>query len=175
MSKLQQLNISFEPAEDRLLLRLRTDDNSEFRSWITRRYLRLLWGVLKEMLASLSSTSAEADAATKDAMMAFQEQEALQKTDFQSPYQEGASTLPLGEEPVLLTDIQRKPGPNGLQILRLAPQGQQGLELTCDLTMLYSLSKLFSDAVQKAQWDLDLQLYSAPMVHSMDGENAVKH
>ncbi len=175
MAKLQQLNISFEPAQDRLLLRLRTDDDSEFRSWITRRYLKLLWGVLKEMLASLSPTPAQSDNATQGAMLAFQEEAALQKTDFQSPYKEGASTLPLGEEPVLLTDIQRKPGPNGLQILRLAPQGQQGLELTCDLTMLHSLSKLFSDAMQKAQWDLDLRMYSTPVNPISEGQDAVKH
>ena len=51
MAKLSQIQVSFAPAEDRLLLRVSTDEHTEFQFWLTRRYVRLLWPILEQMVA----------------------------------------------------------------------------------------------------------------------------
>ena len=44
------MNVSYAAREDRLLLRVSTSEDEEFRIWLTRRYTGLLLGVLnKEM------------------------------------------------------------------------------------------------------------------------------
>jgi hypothetical protein len=52
---MKQLNITFNPVEDRLLLRMTTgkaDSLAEYRIWVTRRFAHLLWSVLDRMAES---------------------------------------------------------------------------------------------------------------------------
>ena len=48
--QLFQINVSYVPGEDRLLLRVSTTGGDEYRVWLTRRFVSLLMGLLqKEM------------------------------------------------------------------------------------------------------------------------------
>ena len=49
MGKLAQIQLSFASVEDRLLMRLGTDDSSEFRLWLMRRYARILLPKLHQL------------------------------------------------------------------------------------------------------------------------------
>lgn len=52
-NQLHQVNASYIPEQDRLLLKINTTGQTEFRFWITRRYLALLWQVLRQMAGAL--------------------------------------------------------------------------------------------------------------------------
>lgn len=47
--RLHQLKLDFISEQDRLLLRVSTDNQLEVRLWLTRRALRLLWPLLVQM------------------------------------------------------------------------------------------------------------------------------
>ena len=47
---LHQLTLTFDPVEDRILLRIGTADNTEYRLWLTRRFLKVLWEALMKIL-----------------------------------------------------------------------------------------------------------------------------
>src|SRR5687767_7954715 len=49
-NNLQQINISYVPNEDRLLLKARTSGEDELRIWLTRRYTSLLINVLAQQM-----------------------------------------------------------------------------------------------------------------------------
>ena len=50
MSQLHQMQITYVPVEDRLLYRVNTKHRQEFRFWMTRRYVKLLWKGLIDIL-----------------------------------------------------------------------------------------------------------------------------
>ena len=43
-SPLHQMTMSFSAEDDRLLLRLSTRDMTEYQLWLTRRFVKVLWG-----------------------------------------------------------------------------------------------------------------------------------
>ena len=65
MAQLHQVQLSYDPTEDRAVLRIRTHDNSEFTFWLTRRYVKLLWPVLMQMLESHPQVANQTDTAAK--------------------------------------------------------------------------------------------------------------
>lgn len=176
MGQLFQMQVTFDPLEDRLRFRVNTREAEEFRFILTRRYVRLLWQALWEMLKSrrqpkpgatgslplarprhpLAPPAVPPGMVAKQSLeMSLEHLEALKKGDFATPFQEG-SDLPLGPEPILLSRISLKEGPGGRQVLSMAPERGKGLDLTLDDRMLHSLCRLLADASAKAEWGLDL-------------------
>jgi hypothetical protein len=63
MSGLRQININFDPVEDRLLLRITAGDPGnidEFRIWLTRRLIQILWNLSLGMVPGKSVFYVEA-------------------------------------------------------------------------------------------------------------------
>ena len=83
---LHQLTLTFDPIEDRMLLRIGTAKNTEYHLWLTRRFIKVLWEALMKIL---------------DRTIEFQEPRAKQDKNIEkgmgnadndtikSPYQEG--------------------------------------------------------------------------------------
>ncbi|HEU4708141.1 MAG TPA: hypothetical protein VFS17_02420, partial [Methylophilaceae bacterium] len=44
---IQQLNLSYDKLEDRLLLRMGLADNTEIAVWLTRKMVKLMWPMLQ--------------------------------------------------------------------------------------------------------------------------------
>ena len=163
--KIHQMQMGFVPLQDRVLFRVRTTDQHELKFWLTRRYVKLLWQVLRQMLGDTPSKT-DAGPQAKEAMLSFQHEEALAKMDFATPYQEAAEVRrPLGDAPVLVSKIQVKPGPGNTQVLCMHPEQGQGVEIVLDSIWLHSLCKILVGAVKKSDWDLDLRIadYGAPV------------
>ena len=49
-AQLHQLTLTFDPIEDRILLRIGTAENTEYRLWLTRRFVKVLWKALMKNL-----------------------------------------------------------------------------------------------------------------------------
>ena len=44
--RLHQIRIDYHQEQDRLLLRISTDEGSELRFWLTRRFVKSMWPAL---------------------------------------------------------------------------------------------------------------------------------
>lgn len=158
--QLHQIQIQFVPREDRILLRIKTTDKSEFRFWMTRRYVKLLWPVVVKMLEADQQIQLQENQAAKSAVLSFQHEKALQKGDFSTQFSEDSSNLPLGETPILLAKIQLKRRNDGGNLLCMHPEKGEGIDLGLNEVLLHSFSKLLADAVSVSDWDIDLKISS---------------
>jgi hypothetical protein len=156
--RLHQLKLDFIPEQDRLLLRVSTDNQLEMRLWLTRRALRLLWPLLVQMLRTSPEIVRQNNPQARDALVGMQREQALRQANFAAPFEEKPREMPLGEEPILVARIQTNRDAGGNNVLGLLPQQGQGIHLTLDNTLLHSLCKLLQNAVAKSDWDIVLEL-----------------
>ena len=154
MPRIAQIQVSFAPTEDRLLLRLNTDDHSELRFWLTRRYIKLLTPILTKMVETTGRAAMIPETQARETVADFEREEALASADFKTQFNEAAEYLPLGETPIILARIQTKKGPDSVPILCMHPQEGQGIELNMDSKLLHSFRKLLFDGIKSADWDL---------------------
>ena len=155
MAKLSQINIQFHAAEDRLLLLIKTDDLAEYRFWLTRRFVKMLWPTLVDRVSSNQVVQSQPDTSAKETVLSFQHEEAVSHSDFDTAYSREVSSTPLGAEPVLIAKLNVK-SQTSETTLSLHPVEGQGIELGLTDYLLHSFCKLLSDAVAKAEWDMRL-------------------
>lgn len=171
---IHQLSVTYLPDEDRILARINTTAGEEMRLWLTRRLMLGLWPLLsKAMTGHLlrlegAGTSLEAAGDELKTMLAdFRKQEFLQDADFDTPYKEGEATLPLGQEPLLVTDVDASPLPNGR--LRLSffenrparavkndeekrPAEPRRFQIEMELRLMQGLLHLLEQALAQSRW-----------------------
>lgn len=173
MPQLHQIQIRYVPQEDRILLRIKTTDRSEFRFWLTRRYVKLLWPVMVKMLEADQRVQLQTNAEARSAVLSFQHEKAITEGDFSTKFNDDAASLPLGELPVVLAKIQLKRTGEGSNVLCLHPESGSGIDLAMKETLLHSFSKLLKDAVKVSEWDIQLNLpadpgHDAPVPHRVN-------
>lgn len=155
--QIHQLQVTFDPAEDRLRMRLSTTAGEEFRLFLTRRFVRLLWPELQRVVEAGAVERVPAAVVPRE-VVAFEREKALAATDFKTPYQEGAPEaprhFPLGEAPYLATRGRIRREKPGLYRLTLDPESGSGIELALDDRLMHSLTRLIEAAVRAAEWDL---------------------
>jgi hypothetical protein len=117
---IHQLSVTYLAEEDRILARINTTAGEEMRLWLTRRLMVGLWPLLSKVMTGhllrleAAGTSLESASDELKTMLAdFRKQEFLQHADFETPYNEDKASLPLGAEPLLVTDVDAAPLPNG--------------------------------------------------------------
>ncbi len=156
MAQITQIQVRFDPVQDRLLLRVNTQDRLELRFWLTRRMLKLLWPPLLKGLAASAGVDKHRDPSAREAILAFQREKAVAEADFATPYREDAAHLPLGDTPVLVSRLQLNPQAGGGVVLSLQPDEGPGAELALNEVLLHSLCKLLASTAEAARWDLSL-------------------
>jgi len=155
MSKLQQLQVAFVPEQDRLLMRVSTQDAQEFRFWLTRRFVNLLYPALKKELARQTHIAHQPSAEARRELLAFEHEKVKQSADFSTPYSDTHSrTLPLGEEPMLLTRFRLQNQASSATRLLVAGPKDQTVNLNLNAELVHSLIVLLDSAVSKADWNL---------------------
>jgi len=128
----------------------------EYRFSLTRRYVRLLWKALLEILNNnLPEEEKKKSEPTQAASMALKHQAAVAKTDFKKPFEKSHS-LPLGKKPILVGKLTLKKGPKGGQLLSMHSLEGAGLDFHLNDQLLHSFCRLLTKATKKADWDLDL-------------------
>jgi hypothetical protein len=157
---IHQLSLTHDAQQDRLLLRINTTDREELRIWLTR---RLALGLqphlerlgLEAMVPPASAQTPVEDEHTRHMMAEFRQQDNLSKADFSTPYVQ-ADTLPLGPDPLLITDIQMTPQTDGALLLafqeKLGEPPHRGFQARVKTDLIVGLQHLLRDAIHKAQW-----------------------
>lgn len=154
MAQIDQIQVQFVPAEDRLLMRITTKDGAEYLFWMTRRYLKLMWPGLTKMLARDPQISIRASPAARHELLAFAHEQAVGAADFATPYRAAAKTHPLGPQPIVLVRMQLRPVDAKHALLSVGPASGAGLDLTLTQELLHAFASLLGQAVARADWDL---------------------
>jgi len=157
--RLHQLKVEFDAEQDRLLMRVSTASSEEALLWLTRRCVLRLWELLLGFVQSNPEIAARAaDPMARRTLMEFEHEKALSEATFSKAYENVPRVHPLGDAPLLVSRLQRRPTDDGRMVLGLLPAQGQGIFLTLDTTLLHGLMKLLERAVEKAEWGFSLNL-----------------
>lgn len=162
--QIHQMSVTYLPEQDRILMRINTREGEEMRMWLTRRLMVGLWPLLTRMLTDHllrleagGQALSGADESLKKMLTDFRKEEFLSKADFDTPYQEGPAVLPLGEEPLLVTDVDATPhasGPLKLTFNERPPGGEKPRSFNLEMKprLMQGLMHLLDQALTQAQW-----------------------
>jgi hypothetical protein len=162
--KIHQLSVTYVAEQDRILMRVNTAAAEEMRLWLTRRLMLGLWPLLSKLLTKHllklepAGTSLEtANEDLKKMLTEFRKEEFLKQADFETPYQENQRQLPLGEVPLLITDVDAAPLPNGLLRLsfneRPPTEGEpRSFRMEMETQLMRGLMHLLEQALLRSQW-----------------------
>ena len=169
---IHQLSVNYIQEQDRILVRINTTAQEELRLWFTRRLTLGLMPMMQKQVAEwvakqetvkspLTMSAATADAQTKAMLADFKREESLQKSDFQTPYKP-PNALPLGAQPLLVTEISVTPLPSGQ--LQMAfneklplDNGQphpnpRGFRVALEQKLVHGFVHLLQKAMDTSQW-----------------------
>lgn len=158
MAKLHQFNFAYQTDEDRLLLRVNTQDGAEYRLWLTRRISRLLWALLVRRLETAPEVAQQATKQAKRSVVAFKRQAAVQKADFSKTYEDKPKALPMGDAPMLIVRLKATTVGAGSHVIVFVPQRGKEISLSLSEEAILTFLHLFAQIVKKAKWDLPVEL-----------------
>lgn len=158
--QIHQLSVRHEEVQDRLLVRLNTQEAHEFRFWLTRRMALRLLPALDQSLIRLEAAQpgvAASDPSTQKVLTDIKRNAFLQSADFATPYAAVAQHLPLGSEPLLVTDVQITQKPQGnLEVVFQQKKGNnvQSCHLNLQAQLVHGLIHLLKENLIKAEWEV---------------------
>jgi hypothetical protein len=173
--QIRQLALHYRPEADRLLLRVNSADGQLFAVWFTRRLAMRLWPHLNQMVTQLGvqhevaqlgarreTTPQKPDATLLPearAMLADAARErALKKTDFATPFDTQTSAHPLGPDPILATEVQLAPLPNGCLRLIVIDGAKRTVQLQLTEELATAVRELMAQALRQADWGLAIEI-----------------
>ncbi|MEE2891928.1 MAG: hypothetical protein VX766_07300 [Pseudomonadota bacterium] len=154
MAGLKQLQLRYDPLEDRLALRLSTGEGQEFRFWLTRRYTTLLLAVLDKHQAADPEVAEHDTAEARRAVRAFKQEAASAGAAFGGDF-EAAPELPLGDAPILAFRLDYRISEASLN-LTIAPKDGAGIAFTLDRNLSLNLGTMLAQALAQADWVLTI-------------------
>lgn len=162
--RIHQLSVNYLAEQDRIFVRVNTSASEELRLWLTRRLMMGLWPLLSRLLTEhlltleAAGTSLKAgDEDLKKMLADFRKEQFLQEADFDTPYDESHAVFPMGAEPILVTDVDAAPLPNGRLRLTFnerlpgAPE-PRSFQMELDPKLMQGLMHLLERALAKSQW-----------------------
>ena len=154
MSAIQQLQMSYSAEEDRVLLRINTTNQEEFRFWLTRRYCGLVIQALNAHRSADPDVTAQSTPVAKKAVEEFKQEAANSQGNFEQAFQE-AKTYPLGEVPALAHKLKYSVD-SGVLALTIEPKEGSGITIKLDSKLNFNVSKLLRSAITTGEWQLEL-------------------
>jgi hypothetical protein len=179
--KIHQLSVTYLAEQDRILVRVNTATSEEMRLWLTRRLMLGLWPLLSKLLTrhllKLESAGASLEAADEGLrkMLAdFRKEEFLRDADFETPYKEDQPQLPLGEQPLLVTDVDASPLQNGrlrLSFNERPPHAEKprSFQMEMEPKLMQGMMHLLEQALARSQWR---EAFAATPMLREDGTSA---
>lgn len=164
--ELHQIQMTYQASEDRILCRAsfvaEDGDLQEIRAWFTRRMIRALWPTLLEAMerqVALDNPQAAHASSHVVEMEHHASVDAIRESgSFGTAYKEDICGFPLGETPILVTNVNFSLGAGQPVRLSLSPDEGSGFEIAFAQQVLHGFTSLLRDAAAKAEWELDLAL-----------------
>jgi hypothetical protein len=156
---IHQLSVNHDERQDRLMLRLNTQDQQEFRFWLTRRMTLRLMPAIEQSAVRLEAAQpgvAATDAPAQHMLTELKRDAFLKKADFATPFENRATQWPLGAEPLLITDAHLTIKPSGaLEISfedKSDPAQARACQLNLQVSLVHGMVHLIQQAIEKAEW-----------------------
>ncbi|MDP2881904.1 MAG: hypothetical protein Q8N89_10010 [Azonexus sp.] len=143
--QIRQLQVACDQVQDRLLLRISTQDDEEYRIWLTRRFLRELW----PHLARLTGKEAAA-------MPVVSEIPVGEAVDFEQPFSDENATYPLGSTPLLSSELKVDTLSDGTFNLTFREGRERSFQVAMNVELLQTLCAMLRAGAEHAQWSLPL-------------------
>ena len=154
---LRQINVSFDPRQDRLLMRISTTEATEFQIWLTRRIVRgMIPGMYKILATTLAAQSPSPQAQV--ALLNFQHESAVQQASFSQSYTGDDLSPAMAGTPLLVDRLQLRQLEPGQYLMIMAPQQGDAIQIKLGEVLMHGVLKLIQDALLVSQWDLTLPL-----------------
>jgi len=144
--KLYQMNVSYVPKEDRLLLKVSTKSGDEYRFWLTRRFTGLLFNVLNKEIDKSGGMPSVASSQETTKM--------IKQGAFEKSYDDKSVSYPLGESGVLAYRINAGNNKDGNLQLEISPEKGQGITVNLNKSLLYMFHNLLSQGIDQTGWGL---------------------
>ena len=149
---IKQFNGNYLPGEDRLMFRFNTQNNSEYRLWLSRRVTLFILAATEHLVEQRLTQTHSAPAAK--AIAQFAQDTAKSQADFSVQYQV-AMHFPLGHDPVLVTDVKcvvvQVDGTDAMT-LDFAMTNHPNLIITLAIPTLITMRILLERLADNAQW-----------------------
>ncbi len=149
---IKQFNGQWASEEDRLLFRFNTLDDREFRFWLTRNATKAIIAGSQQLLAGI--LKARFAPGTAEVIQEFQQQAAMQTTQFSESYTSGGD-LVLGENPLLVTSVALQTE-NGQISIDLRLKTKQNVNIKLAPPVFQKMVLLLIKLQEQAQWGIDL-------------------
>lgn len=163
--QIRQLQIANDHLQDRLILRVATQADEEYRIWLTRRFLREIWPHLAGMLGQ--QTAPQPIAA---------EMPSNEATSFEQPFRDDSATYPLGTTPLLTNEIKVNSLSDGTFNLIFREGRERSFQLGLTVDLLQALCAMLRAGAEHAQWDLGLDYTpAAPSASPQTGRSSRLH
>ncbi len=160
--KIHQVCVSYNHEHDRFLVRINTRSDEEVRFWFTRRLTLALLPLLEIASAeqisrqmSPPNLAAPFSEQRRQMLENFQHEAASYKSDFKTPYREKLTSLPLGDEPMLVTEVKMTPLAGGeleLNILEKLAEKSRSFQIKLDAQLSRGLVSLLNQALISSNW-----------------------
>ena len=162
-SAIEQINLGFNEAEDRLLLKVGLADKTEVAVWITRRVCKLMWNSLQVASHTLLPTVTQFSASTittpdgkSQAVESFiheaDSQKKIENLDFKSEYiadRQARSEEPMLAVQCLIVTIGSLPPQ-----LELQCTNGQSIKMALTSELVHAVTSMMQLATREAGWDL---------------------
>jgi hypothetical protein len=171
MMDIRQISIRYREDHDRILIDINTGADAEVQVWLTRRMTLRLWPLLNRIVVDHFSIPADAktdgfvdlgamDSRTKTLLAAVRREDVMQKADFSTPYQSGSTLRPLGDNPLLVTEVNLTPFGNGQLKLHFNenledPTSVRGFQMDLSTELVFAVLELLGNALEHSQWQTD--------------------
>lgn len=153
-ASIQQLNIGYNPEQDRLLLRVGLSDDSELVVWLTYRIARQLWQLFNKDANLPTAGSINPDAVPASAVEQFgkevQAAQALKNMDFATEYQPRKQKL---ADEILLVKALKLTGGESRQLEMICVNGVS-VKVNMGSPLILALCNMLQMAAKQASWDI---------------------
>lgn len=160
MAAMSQMQMHYLQEEDRFLLRMNTVTEEEYRFWLTRRFIQVFYPLLNNTLYASPEIKQQTDPVNKEAILAFQQEDAKSQVEYDTTFSSTPKTYPLGKRPLLISKASIKTKSENDYHLRLSTFDNKGLHFSLDKNLLHILTTLILDALPIADWQLSLNSHS---------------
>ena len=156
----EQLNGTYFPEEDRVMLKIRTKDDAEYRLWLTRHITQKIMAVIEKITIKNLEASTKNKSLPKnviETMNEMRQKNIENQTDLSGKYRSTAK-LPLGAEPILITNATFTIFKNSKVTMKCILKLKESIEFEFNMTTLAKVRVLLTRLSEKGKWELNKSL-----------------
>lgn len=154
----EQLNGTYYPEEDRLMLKIRSKEDAEYRLWLTRLITQKILVVIEKISIKNIEANTKNKALSKnvvETMDEMRQKNIENQTDLTQKYQTTAK-LPLGAEPILITNATFTIFQHSKVTMKCVLKNKDPIEFEFNMMTLAKVRVLLTRLCEKGRWDINL-------------------